>query len=150
MKFTGIQVHEEFNATCFCKKLLFCLLLKILSPYRWEQKDQHTYRFLPETKCKKFQWLKETVPIMPLCHAPDKTYLSSDDEWCCFDHDITNAEHIEREYCVTQLQRIKAFQRMTVDGTVSKDVPRNMWKTIPKAMEAIATERNRLRARRVG
>ena len=38
---------------------------------------------------------------------------------------------------------------MTVYGTVGKDVPRDKWKTIPKAMEAIAAEWARLRARNV-
>ena len=68
---------------------------------------------------------------------------------CSFDHYIPNAAHIEREYGVTQLQRIKAFQRMTVCGTDAKDVPRDKWKTIPKAMEAIAAEWARLRAQNV-
>ena len=65
------------------------------------------------------------------------------------DHDIPNAEHIEIEYCVAQLQRIKAFQRMAVDGAVAKDIPRRMWKTMPKAMDAIDAEWARLRAQDV-
>ena len=50
---------------------------------------------------------------------------------------------------MTQLQRVKAFQRMTVYGAVAKDVPRDKRKTIPKAMEAIAAEWARLRAQHV-
>ena len=38
---------------------------------------------------------------------------------------------------------------MTVYGTVAKDVPRDKWKTIPKAMEAVAAEWARLRAQNV-
>ena len=38
---------------------------------------------------------------------------------------------------------------MTVHGTVAKDVLRNIWKSIPKAMEAIEAEWNRLRAHNV-
>ena len=38
---------------------------------------------------------------------------------------------------------------MAVYGTVAKDVPRNIWKAIPKAMEAIAAEWARLRAQDV-
>ena len=72
-----------------------------------------------------------------------------DADWCSFDHDIPNAAQIDREYCVTQLRRIQAFQRMTVYGTVAKDVRRDKWKTIPKAMEAIAAEWARLRAQNV-
>ena len=66
-----------------------------------------------------------------------------------FGYDIPNAAHIESEFGVTQPQRITAFQRMTVYGTVAKDVPRDKWKTIPKAMEAIAAEWARLRAQNV-
>ena len=97
----------------------------------------------------KFQWLTEPVLAMPLYHVAEKPDTSPDDDWCSFDHDIPNAAHIEREYGVTQLQRIKAFQRMTVYGTVAKDVPRDKWKTIPKPMAAIAAEWARLRAQHV-
>ena len=92
----------------------------------------------------KFYWLTEPVPAMSLYQVSDQAALSLDNEWCSFDHDIPNAIHIEREYGVTQLQRIKVVQRMTVYGTVAKDVPRDKWKTIPKAMPAIAAERARL------
>ena len=84
---------------------------------------------------------------MPLYVAFAATDTPTDD-WC-FDHDIPNSAHMEREFGVTQLQRVKAFQRMTVYGTVAKDVPRDKWKTIPKAMEAVAAEWARLRAQNV-
>ena len=38
---------------------------------------------------------------------------------------------------------------MTVYGAVAKDVPRNMWKGIPQAMEAVEAEWSRLRAQKV-
>ena len=75
---------------------------------------------------KKFKWLRELVPAVPLYQASDDADNDSNSECQYFDHDIPNAEHIEREYCVTHLQRVKAFQRMTVYGTVAKDVRRNM------------------------
>ena len=78
---------------------------------------------------KKFQWLTDPVPAMPLYTAPTKIETSPDDDWCSFDYDIPNAAHIEREFGVTQLQRVKAFQRMTVYGTVAKDAPHDKWKT---------------------
>ena len=98
---------------------------------------------------RKFQWLTGLVPAMPLYNVPEQPQQSSDDDWYSLDHDIPNAEHIEREYGVTQLQRIKAFQRMAVYGAVDKDVSRHMWKTIPKAMDAIAAYWVRLRAQDV-
>ena len=85
---------------------------------------------------------------MPL-HVASSSAESPSDDWCSFGHDITNSAHIEREFGVTQLQRIKAFQRMTVYGAVAKDVPRDKWKTIPKAMDAVAAEWARLRAQHV-
>ena len=88
---------------------------------------------------KKYPWLRDPVPSMPLYVASAPADMPSDD-WCSFDHDIPNSAHIEREFGVTQLQRIKAFQRMTVYGAVAKDVPRDKWKTISKAMEAVAAE----------
>ena len=54
-----------------------------------------------------------------------------------FDHDIPNAEHIQRGYGVSQLQRVEAFQRMVAYDAVAKDVPRKMWGPIPKALEAV-------------
>ena len=89
---------------------------------------------------KKFPWLTDPVPAMPLYTAPTKIETSSDDDLRSFDYDLPNAEHIDREFGVTQLQRVKAFQRLAVYGTVAKDVPRDKWKTIPKAMDAIAAE----------
>ena len=88
---------------------------------------------------KKYRWLRDPVPSMPLYVASSSADVPSDD-WCSFDYDIPNSAHIEREFGVTQLQRIKAFQRMTVYGAVAKDVPRDRWKTIPKAMYAVAAE----------
>ena len=38
---------------------------------------------------------------------------------------------------------------MTVCGAVAKDVPRDKWKTIPKALDAVAAEWARLRAQHV-
>ena len=38
---------------------------------------------------------------------------------------------------------------MTVYGTAAKDVLRNMWKSIPTAMEALDADWNRLRAQNV-
>ena len=63
---------------------------------------------------------------MPLYHVSEKPDTSHDDGWCSFDHDTPNAAHIDREYGVTQLQRIKAFQRMTVYGTVAKGVSHHL------------------------
>ena len=95
-----------------------------------------------------YHWLGDLVPNPYLYDASAATDTSADD-WCSFDHDIPNSAHIDREFGVTQLQRVKAFQRMTVYGTVAKDVPRDKWKTIPKAMEAVAAEWARLRAQNV-
>ena len=86
---------------------------------------------------------------MPLYQASGKTADAFNNDWPYFDHDTPNAEHIEREYGVTQLQRVKAFQRMIVYGTVAKDVPRIMWKGVPEAMGAVEAEWNRLRAQNV-
>ena len=98
---------------------------------------------------KNFPWFSEPVPAMPLYQASDAIPADSDSECMYFVHDIPNAAHIEREYGVTQLQRVKVFQRMTVYGTVAKDVLGNMWKGIPKAMEAVEAEWGCLRAQNV-
>ena len=98
---------------------------------------------------KKYLWLSEPVPAMPLYQASYALSIDSDSECPYIDHDIPNAAHIEREFGVTQLQRVKAFQRMAVYGTVAKDVRRDKWKTIPKAMAAIAAEWARVRAQNV-
>ena len=71
------------------------------------------------------------------------------DEMFSYDHDIPNSIHIEREFGVSQLQRIKYFQRMTAYGAVAKDVPRDKWKHIQKALEAVNAEWARLRAQTV-
>ena len=100
-------------------------------------------------KFKKFVWLRKPVPAMLLRAASDDAIASSNDECPYFDHDIPNAAHIEHEYGVSHIQRIKVFQRMTVYGAVAKDVHRNMWKGIRKALEAIDAQWNRLRAQKV-
>ena len=89
---------------------------------------------------KKFPWLTDPVPSMPFYVASATSETSPNDDWCSFDHDIPNSARVEREFGVTQFQRVKAFQRMTVYGTVAKDVLRDKWKTIPKAMEAVNAE----------
>ena len=46
------------------------------------------------------------------------------------------AEHVEKEYGVSQRQRVKAFERMAF-ALVAKDIPRSMWKDIEKAAKAV-------------
>ena len=89
---------------------------------------------------RKFVWLRQPVPSMPLRRASDGTSVISDDECQYVDNDIPNVAHIERQYGVSHIQHIKAFQRMIVYETVAKDFPRNMWKGTPKCMEAIEIE----------
>ena len=47
---------------------------------------------------------------MPLYQAADVIPVNSDSECLYFDHDIPNAAHIETEYGVAYIQRIKAVQ----------------------------------------
>ena len=87
---------------------------------------------------KKYPWLRDPVPVKPISVA--SSMPSPADDACYYDHDIPNSAYIEHEFGITQLQRIKAFQRMTVYGAVAKDVRRDKWKTIPKALDAVAAE----------
>ena len=58
---------------------------------------------------KKYPWLRDPVPAMPLSVASSSDQPSPADDMFSYDHDIPNSAHIEREFGVTQLQRIKAF-----------------------------------------
>ena len=53
---------------------------------------------------------------------------------------------MEKEYGVTQLQRMKAFQRMVVYGLVAKDVPRKLLPQMPKTFGAVNAEWSCLRS----
>ena len=89
---------------------------------------------------KKFRWLPEPVSAMPVRKVSDDAIAASNDECSYFDNDIPNAAHIETEHGVSHIERIKAFQFMTIYSAVVEDILRNMWKGIPEAFYTVNAE----------